>query len=113
MGGSFDHMHLGHKMFLNKAALITKTSLRIGITSNDMLAKKTSHCMIQTFSFRKEQVETFMKEINFQGTLEIYKIDDKEGGAGKNTTLEALVITKETETGGKLVNEARIKENFY
>jgi hypothetical protein len=34
MGGTFDHMHLGHKLLLTQAALLTTDVLHIGITGD-------------------------------------------------------------------------------
>jgi hypothetical protein len=39
IGGSFDHVHSGHKIFLGTAALQTK-SLLVGVTNQGMLTKK-------------------------------------------------------------------------
>lgn len=40
MGGTFDHMHLGHKLLLTQAALLTTDVLHIGITGDQLLLKK-------------------------------------------------------------------------
>jgi cytidyltransferase-like protein len=40
MGGTFDHMHLGHKLLLTQACLLTKDTLHVGITGDALLAKK-------------------------------------------------------------------------
>lgn len=40
MGGTFDHMHLGHKLLLTQACLLTVDTLHIGITGDQLLSKK-------------------------------------------------------------------------
>lgn len=40
VGGTFDHLHLGHQILLIRSALLSKNSLFIGVTSDEMLSKK-------------------------------------------------------------------------
>jgi len=40
LGGTFDHMHLGHKLLLSKALLCTKKRILVGVTTDVLLKKK-------------------------------------------------------------------------
>ena len=40
MGGTFDHMHSGHRLLLTFAALLTKGTLHCGVTAESLLKKK-------------------------------------------------------------------------
>ena len=37
LGGTFDHMHSGHKILLTQASLLTKRRMLIGVTSSALL----------------------------------------------------------------------------
>ena len=57
IGGTFDHIHSGHKIFLGTAALQTK-SLTVGVTNQGMLSKKKhfeclEDCTVIIFVFKK------------------------------------------------------------
>lgn len=40
LGGTFDHLHLGHKLLLTNACFYTSETIIIGITSSELLNKK-------------------------------------------------------------------------
>ena len=55
MGGTFDHLHFGHKLFLSFAMLNTQ-KLLIGVTKDFMLTKKKYGYALETISKRKWNV---------------------------------------------------------
>jgi len=52
IGGTFDHMHLGHRLLLTQACLVTKTTLHVGITSDALLTKKAYAQHIEAYELR-------------------------------------------------------------
>jgi len=40
LGGTFDHLHLGHKLLLTNALFYTRETIIIGITSSSLLSNK-------------------------------------------------------------------------
>lgn len=56
MGGTFDHMHLGHKLLLTQACLLTKDVLHVGVTGDNLLQKKAYSEFLESFEKRKENV---------------------------------------------------------
>ena len=52
MGGTFDHMHLGHRMLLTYAALFTKGTLHCGVAADALLAKKAYAHLLEPFEVR-------------------------------------------------------------
>ena len=40
LGGTFDHMHSGHRLLLTQAAMFTKSRMVIGVTADELLKKK-------------------------------------------------------------------------
>jgi phosphopantetheine adenylyltransferase len=76
LGGSFDHIHIGHtviinynktiliKILLSLACLITRNELSISITSEKMVSKKCSISLLETFDLRCENVQRIIKSIS-------------------------------------------------
>jgi pantetheine-phosphate adenylyltransferase len=64
MGGTFDHMHLGHKLLLTQACLLTEHMLHIGVTGDALLTKKKFSEFLQPFEVRKQSVLEFVKMLN-------------------------------------------------
>ncbi|ETN97246.1 bifunctional coenzyme A synthase, partial [Reticulomyxa filosa] len=63
-GGTFDHLHSGHKVMLTIGALLAKKTLFIGLTDDDMLKKKDLLHMVLPFQARKQELLSFIKLIN-------------------------------------------------
>ena len=61
---------------------------------------------------RSERVSAFIKSMRPDIELEIFELSDPVGISGSNTELEACVLTREVEKGGKMVNEAREKNGL-
>lgn len=40
LGGTFDHMHLGHKLLLTHALMCAKDRILVGVTCDGLLKKK-------------------------------------------------------------------------
>ena len=49
VGGTFDYLHIGHKMLLTYCAITTDKELTIGITGEQMLKKKKNKSVMQSF----------------------------------------------------------------
>lgn len=114
-GGSFDHFHLGHRIFLNKACFSSYEKLYFGLTTMEMLSKKTKECVLQPYNYRKEKVISFLTETYFlsehnQNQVIVYEINSREQGSIVKDQLDALIITKETEEGAEIVNKKRVFE---
>ena len=84
MGGTFDHLHAGHKRLLTAAAHVCTGILTIGVTSDAYLAKKSKSFghMIEPCPIRIQHVFDFLSTIKPSLTLELLSIDD---GAGPTT----------------------------
>lgn len=46
VGGTFDHLHLGHQIFLMYTVLSSSDKVYIGVTSHSLLIKKNLRQMI-------------------------------------------------------------------
>eukprot|EP01035_Chromulina_nebulosa_P020403 gene20403-26476_t len=56
VGGTFDHLHNGHRKLLSVASSICTEKLTIGITSETLLTHKTNFHLIHSYNKRFENV---------------------------------------------------------
>ena len=114
MGGTFDHLHPGHKALL-EAAKSFGTFVRVGITT-DEFAKSLRRSdpnleLMQTFEKRKEELEKFLKSRNFD-SYEVIKIEDRYGFALTADDAEGIVVTEETYPTAVDINKLRALSNL-
>ena len=71
VGGTFDHLHLGHRLLLTAVALLpamrqeshTRKCLTIGITGDEMLKNKKFHQVLEPWDQRQAAVARFLNAI--------------------------------------------------
>ncbi len=79
LGGTFDHLHAGHKALLSLAAMCTSEALVIGITSPEMLKHKENYALIETLETRVAGVMEFIKFFKPSLKVEISPLTDPFG----------------------------------
>jgi len=107
MGGTFDRIHVGHKILLSTALIRTKESLTVGMAGQKLLGKKTLPELIQPLEERIKGVESFLKDVNRGVELKISEIQDPFGPAIVDPLLECIVGSQETEKGCLAINQKR------
>ncbi|KAG5919079.1 hypothetical protein E4U42_006611 [Claviceps africana] len=150
LGGTFDHLHPGHKLFLHAAALLldareagAKTGPRcqlvIGISGDELLAKKKHAEELQSWHHRARSVLNFLstllstsaaaaavqteavqaetKELHAlyrNGSILVRCVDlrDVYGPTVSEEAIEALVVSGETRGGADLVNQKRRSQGW-
>lgn len=109
-GGTFDIIHKGHRVLLEKAFSISNKVI-IGLT-DDEFAKKKGKKLVHNYSKRREALELFIKK-RFPGkSYVISKLRDDFGPAVIEGNVEALVVSEETKSQGSILNELRIKKHL-
>ena len=152
VGGTFDHLHAGHKLLLTATALLlqppapfmdVERRLVIGITGDQLLKNKKYAEYLQGWKQRQEHVVDFLSTILFFAqpenqeletrtfnepvvngkaihtrlkqaniTIECVEIQDPFGPTITDETVSALVVSKETRTGGAAVNIKREEKGW-
>jgi phosphopantetheine adenylyltransferase len=146
VGGTFDHLHAGHKLLLTATALLIdphedgKSRPRriiVGITGDELLRNKkyaeflgswddrqhdVKEFLLSILNFSNpgsvQPVETYLNETGPNGhavhirlipdlTIECVEISDPFGPTITDEAVDALVVSGETRSGGKDVNDGR------
>ena len=152
VGGTFDHLHAGHKLLLTMTALILapcdltqpakKRNLTVGITGDELLKRKKYPEELQDWDERQESVRNFLSAFllldspdlallstdrttdlengarvvrdQFQAGLAIHYVEifDPFGPTITDEDISALVVSGETRSGGKAVNDRRSEKRW-
>ena len=63
LGGTFDHLHDGHRLLLSVACLLCRHKITVGLTDGSLLKNKVLKELIQSFEERKQAVQDFIEDI--------------------------------------------------
>ncbi|POS75577.1 cytidylyltransferase [Diaporthe helianthi] len=149
LGGTFDHLHPGHKLLLTAGAYLLDIPERgsshtckyiIGITGDELLKNKKDAEFLESWDDRARNVIYFLasvlelsstgwekapappiteKEGEFVAafrdntvTVQCVKIQDPFGPTITQEDMDALVVSAETRSGGKAVNDKRVEKGW-
>ncbi|KAG8862021.1 hypothetical protein FRB96_002464 [Tulasnella sp. 330] len=112
LGGTFDHLHPGHKILLSMSAWIASSKVVIGVTDDKLLVNKSNHEVLEPLSYRMEQVRRFMTSFKPSLEYEIVPIEDVYGPTGWDPDIQALVVSKETQTGADSISDRRMEKSL-
>jgi len=112
LGGTFDHLHAGHKILLSMAAWIADEKVIVGVTDDALLVKKENRHVLENLPERMGGVRRFMELFKPSLVYEVVPINDVYGPTATDPNIQALVVSKETASGGNAVNECREEKDF-
>ena len=111
MGGTFDHLHDGHK-FLIKTALLFSEKIVIGLTTEDLLKKKKHAAKIENYKTREQNLKAFIDSIGHLNRVEIVPLNDPYGPPVHEPEYEGIIASQETYKNALKINEIRESKNF-
>ena len=109
-GGTFDHIHAGHKRLLQKS-FESGDRVIIGLTSDDFvtkLGKKPDY----DYEKRESELRKYLEKTYSGRRYVIAKLNDYFGPGIASKEVEALVASPETASRLELANEMRRRSGF-
>jgi pantetheine-phosphate adenylyltransferase len=116
LGGTFDHLHAGHKILLSMSAWIATRKIIVGVTGEQalqipevtlnmsvddvLLVNKSNKKVLQNIDERISLVRSFLDLFKPGLELFIVPIYDVYGPTAVDPDIQALVVSKETLSGG-------------
>ncbi len=114
VGGTFDHMHAGHRKLLAVAAAATAADgeLLIGVTGPALLRNKKHASTLQSYAEREGAVKDFLRRIAPGLRFVTAQLHEPGGAAATDASFEAIVVSTETVGGGRWINARRAERGF-
>ncbi|KAJ2785587.1 hypothetical protein GGI15_001860 [Coemansia interrupta] len=107
VGGTFDHLHVGHKILLTATALAATRRIVCGISADALLENKKHKEFLEPYRKRELNVLLFLRKIRRDIIVELVPISDPYGPTATDSTIEALVVSQETLGGSSALNVRR------
>ena len=107
LGGTFDPVHDGHRRLFERAFELGDVT--VGLTTDDLAPKTRSvDRHVRPFDERKTDLEAELEVLadEYDRTFEIRKLR-RPTGVATEPGFDVLIVSPETEDGGRKVNEER------
>jgi pantetheine-phosphate adenylyltransferase len=111
VGGTFDELHRGHKALLSKSFEIGEKVV-IGLSSDEFASKMRKPHITATYAERFKELQAFLDESGLANRAQIVPLNDSYGLTTSSESLEALVVSKETESTAFKINEIRAEASL-
>uniref|UniRef100_M4BIL4 Cytidyltransferase-like domain-containing protein n=1 Tax=Hyaloperonospora arabidopsidis (strain Emoy2) TaxID=559515 RepID=M4BIL4_HYAAE len=108
LGGTFDHLHNGHKKLLSLAVGLCANRMIVGVTADRMLRRKVHAELLEPLEKRKCAVRAYIAFLNPTIMADIVTINDPFGPAIVVPEAAAMVVSTETLSGAAKINSIRV-----
>jgi pantetheine-phosphate adenylyltransferase len=107
LGGTFDHLHVGHQALL-ATAFSVGNEVAIGLTTDGFVARhpKPAGTRLQRYSARRASLVRWLRANYPSRRWRVVPLDDPFGGS-LEPGVGVLVVSRDTEKGGRAVNRQR------
>jgi cytidyltransferase-like protein len=106
VGGTFDKLHKGHKALLMKAFEVGE-HVFIGLCTDEFIRNMGKPHVTASYERRFEELRAFLSKQKVLERAEIISLNDVYGNTLAKDSIEALVVSKETESIAFKINNKR------
>jgi pantetheine-phosphate adenylyltransferase len=106
VGGTFDELHKGHQALLTKAFEVGNRVL-IGLSSDEFAKALRKPHKVASYTKRLSDLKRFLTKHRLSERAEIVILHDPYGVTLSKGCVEAIVVSEETESTAREINEKR------
>ncbi|GAA5833968.1 hypothetical protein JCM3766R1_002484 [Sporobolomyces carnicolor] len=112
LGGTFDHLHMGHKILLTMACSIATDKVIVGVSDQPLLVNKQYPRELEPVTDRIHNVERFLQLVRPTVRHQVVPLQDVYGPTATDPDIEAIVVSEETRSGGDMINKLRSERSL-
>lgn len=111
LGGTFDHLHIGHKKLIDTAFNLSE-KLTIGLSTEKLYKQKFLSTLIDSYENRELELKEYLKYKNYLHRAEIIPLEDIFGPSLTIKNIDAVFVTQTTLPNAQIINKERYKKGF-
>lgn len=108
LGGTFDHLHIGHKKLID-IAFNQSEKIIIGLATEKLYRQKFLAGLIDAYQIRESELKKYLQEKNYLPRAEIIPLEDIFGPSLKIKDINAVFVTQTTLPNAKIINDKRLE----
>ncbi len=106
VGGTFDELHKGHRALILKTFEVGERVI-IGLSSDQLVKEMNKKHEVSSFEERLAELRQFLRANDLLDRAKVVPLDTPFGITLSTTIADALVVSKETEPVGVIINQKR------
>ncbi|MDO8269061.1 MAG: pantetheine-phosphate adenylyltransferase [Candidatus Levybacteria bacterium] len=111
LGGTFDHMHIGHKQFLDYA-FENSEKVTVGIATSTLFNTKILYSYIQSYDIRKNALEAYLRIKGYLDRARLIRLKDIYGNSLNDRAIDAIFVSESGVKNAELINKKRRENKF-